>query len=274
MWPAVRAFIEGLPAGAVVADVGCGNGKYFNVRQDVAVLASDRSAGLVQVARQRVLRAAPGQPEMPAADVFIADGMALPYRHGSCDAVLCIAVLHHISSPERRCVFLKRLRDVLVVGGRALVTVWATEQEKPASTVAKWAPLDIDKSIDSDGKQKSDCVSEAQHSEHGASAADYFVPWHLPFHRAGAALAAANATEGCDRPVDDTGGGAVEAQASIPEAAVGVIDRQKQTVMFKRYYHLFAEGELQQLVEALEGVVVRQSFYEASNWVVDFERIS
>jgi hypothetical protein len=28
-----------------VADVGCGNGKYFGVRRDLAVLGSDRSAG-------------------------------------------------------------------------------------------------------------------------------------------------------------------------------------------------------------------------------------
>jgi alkylated DNA repair protein alkB family protein 8 len=41
----VRAFLEGLPANAVVADVGCGNGKYFGVRRDLAVLGSDRSKG-------------------------------------------------------------------------------------------------------------------------------------------------------------------------------------------------------------------------------------
>jgi hypothetical protein len=41
----VRAFLEGLPANAVVADVGCGNGKYFGVRRDLAVLGSDRSEG-------------------------------------------------------------------------------------------------------------------------------------------------------------------------------------------------------------------------------------
>ena len=50
----VRKFIEGLAAGAVVADVGCGNGKYFMVRQDIAVLGSDRSSGLAQVAATRL----------------------------------------------------------------------------------------------------------------------------------------------------------------------------------------------------------------------------
>ncbi len=45
VWPRVRAFIESLPRGGVVADVGCGNGKYFGVRRDLAVLGSDFSAG-------------------------------------------------------------------------------------------------------------------------------------------------------------------------------------------------------------------------------------
>lgn len=45
----VREFINSLSAGSVVADVGCGNGKYFGVRSDIAVLGSDRSPGLAQV---------------------------------------------------------------------------------------------------------------------------------------------------------------------------------------------------------------------------------
>ena len=50
----VRQFIDSLSPGAVVADVGCGNGKYFMVRQDIAVLGSDRSSGLAQVAATRL----------------------------------------------------------------------------------------------------------------------------------------------------------------------------------------------------------------------------
>lgn len=45
IWPKVRAFLDRVAPGAVVADVGCGNGKYFGVRADVAVLGSDRSGG-------------------------------------------------------------------------------------------------------------------------------------------------------------------------------------------------------------------------------------
>lgn len=45
VWPKVRAFLESLAPHGVVADVGCGNGKYFGVRRDLAVLGSDRSEG-------------------------------------------------------------------------------------------------------------------------------------------------------------------------------------------------------------------------------------
>ena len=37
------------------------------------------------------------------ADVALADGFRLPMRDAACDAVLCIAVLHHISNVPRRC---------------------------------------------------------------------------------------------------------------------------------------------------------------------------
>lgn len=70
--------------------------------------------------------AAPGDgtgPErVPTADVLHADGMALPYRSSAFDGVLCIAVLHHISSVPRRLHFLGELARLLRTGGRAIVS--------------------------------------------------------------------------------------------------------------------------------------------------------
>ena len=59
---------------------------------------------------------------------------------GALDGVLCIAVLHHISTVERRLAMLAELARVLRCGGRALVTVWASEQEQPGK-LAKWEPI-------------------------------------------------------------------------------------------------------------------------------------
>lgn len=53
---------------------------------------------------------------VPLADVAVADGFNLPYRSASCDAVLCIAVLHHMSSPARRVRLLQELLRVIRPG--------------------------------------------------------------------------------------------------------------------------------------------------------------
>ncbi|KAL6779512.1 hypothetical protein ACKKBG_A12590 [Auxenochlorella protothecoides x Auxenochlorella symbiontica] len=170
VWPKVREFVMALPPGALVADVGCGNGKYFGLRSDIFVLGTDRSTGLAGVASQRVsggpMRGLQGSLR---ADVAAADALALPLRPASMDGVLCIAVLHHTSTVARRLALLHQLLSTLCLGGRALVTVWATEQEGMARKLEKWAPLP--------GSE-----SEAN---------DYLVPWHVPMHRAEAAAAAA-----------------------------------------------------------------------------------
>lgn len=89
----MRAFINSLPEGALVADVGCGNGKYFGVRPDLAILASDRSPRLAGVA---ALRLDPALPQWACgagrADVMVADALSLPYRDAVFDGLLCIAV--------------------------------------------------------------------------------------------------------------------------------------------------------------------------------------
>lgn len=41
---------------------------------------------------------------------------------------------------------------------------------------------------------------------------------------------------------------------------------------FLRYYHLFVEGEMDQIVEKLEGCKKIQSFHEQGNWFIEFEK--
>ncbi len=70
--------------------------------------------GLAGVAARR-LQPGPAAERLRA-DVAVADAMCLPYRPGSCDGVLCIAVLHHISSQLRRLRLLSQLLRLLVPG--------------------------------------------------------------------------------------------------------------------------------------------------------------
>jgi len=118
-WPIVESFLQGLPAGAVGLDVGCGNGKYLTVNKDVFIVGSDRSSNLVQIAAKHEPHAA-----------IIADTLALPHQAGRFDFAISIAVVHHLSTPERRREAIQGILDCLGKGdGKALVYVWALEQK-------------------------------------------------------------------------------------------------------------------------------------------------
>lgn len=222
---------------------------------------------------------APPLGEGLRADVAVADGLALPYRPGTCDGVLCIAVLHHIASPARRLALLAQLLRVLRPGGRALVTVWATEQENMRK-VRSWQPIsaggaaaDTAAGGPASGQQAG---STRPAAEGGAVASgDYFVPWHLPFHRAeGAAAARAASSGGAAASGAAAGtsppaaGGAAGAAAAAPR-----LDSAKGAVVFQRYYHLFERGELEGLVAQVPGAALVESFYDRDNWCAVFQRV-
>ncbi|KAI4122264.1 MAG: hypothetical protein LQ338_005911 [Usnochroma carphineum] len=132
-WPIVEGFLQDLPGGSVGLDVGCGNGKYLAVNPNIFILASDRSENLVKIASQH-------QPHTSV----VADNLLLPHPPASFDFAISIAVVHHLSTRERRVqaivAILETLRpqakvergqseEVNILGGKALIYVWALEQK-------------------------------------------------------------------------------------------------------------------------------------------------
>ncbi|KFA66153.1 hypothetical protein S40285_03378 [Stachybotrys chlorohalonatus IBT 40285] len=116
-WPLVKSFLLSQRPGSIGLDVGCGNGKYLGVNPAVHMLASDRSPALVHLARSE-----------RAGEVIVADGLNLPYRPGAVDFAISIAVLHHLSTRERRRAAVNALLDCVRPGGSILILVWALEQ--------------------------------------------------------------------------------------------------------------------------------------------------
>ena len=239
-------------------------------------------AGLAAVAAQRLggssLAALGPQAPAAGADVFVCDALHLAYRPCSCDGLLCIAVLHHISSRQRRLELLQQLGAVLRPGGRGLVTVWATAQEDPAKTIQRWhkiQPGTLPQRQQEDCQQQqqqevADAGAEQQQQQatgQEAEGPDYFVPWHLPFHKAGALAATAQ------QSVPAAGNGVANDSLQVSGAKGGVaVDASKGAVVLQRYYHLFEEGELEGLVEQVPGLSVVQVFYDRSNWCVEFRK--
>jgi tRNA (uracil-5-)-methyltransferase TRM9 len=65
----------------------------------------------------------------------VADVLNLPHPYHSFDFAISIAVVHHLSTPERRIQAIKEILDTLrppspsTEGGKALIYVWALEQK-------------------------------------------------------------------------------------------------------------------------------------------------
>ncbi|XP_060065230.1 alkylated DNA repair protein alkB homolog 8-like [Ylistrum balloti] len=116
-WPRIADFIRTQPVGSILVDIGCGNGKYLGINKDIYEVGSDRSFNLAKICRSR---------DFP---VFVSDVMSIPIRSGVCDVCICIAVLHHLSTEERRLHGISELLRILRPGGKALIYVWAMEQE-------------------------------------------------------------------------------------------------------------------------------------------------
>lgn len=219
------------------------------------------------------------------------------------------------------------------------VTVWAVEQEDTGKTLDKWTriqqhpssqpspaaapPLPISASHAADaaavpqtgmarqadeqggasvegGKQDSAAAGKApEPTVTGDRGADYMVPWHVPFHRAGAALTSAakatiasptsargNAVEAAGvfdwrlstpptaTPSVGTASAAGKAGAHRPgQAAQWEVSHAKAAVVYQRYYHCFEAGELEALVASLPGCRLVSSCFDKSNWVVVMERL-
>ena len=57
------------------------------------------------------------------------DALKLPYRDGIADGCMSIAVIHHLSTNQRRKAMIEEIKRVLRPRGRALVYAWAKDQE-------------------------------------------------------------------------------------------------------------------------------------------------
>lgn len=240
-WPKVAAFLSSLPPGSLVLDAGCGNGKYLGLNPDCFFIGCDISPSLIKICSDR------------GHEVLVADAVNLPYRTGFGDAAISIAVLHHLSTGNRRRKAIEELVRVVKKGGLVLITVWAVEQED-RSLVTKWTPLP-EKYVDEWPEPGNPCarapsslslesIPESEESSSGehmkvcnesnisrdlkeennmTNQQEYFVPWHLPYHRAEVSGASAHALA----------------------TGLATKDDKKGTVVYNRYYHVFSQGELE-----------------------------
>jgi len=115
-WPSVIDFINSLYPHSIVLDAGCGNGKNMQIRNDLKFVGCDTSDSLLKICKDKGL------------NVLNANIKELPFPDNHFDAIICIAVLHHIYEEKDRLLALNELLRVLKPGKRLMFQVWAREQ--------------------------------------------------------------------------------------------------------------------------------------------------
>jgi alkylated DNA repair protein alkB family protein 8 len=115
-WPGVIEALNKIPSGSKILDVGCGNGKYLNVREDCEMFGCDISENLIEIAKKK-------NPKTEFKLIECASN--LPYPNEYFDAAICIAVIHHIRSYRSREKAIKEIRRVVKENGLILITLWA-----------------------------------------------------------------------------------------------------------------------------------------------------
>lgn len=172
-----------------------------------------------------------------AFSVFRSDLLAIPLRDNSFDAVICAAVVHHFSTPDRRLRAFQEIERVLSRGGRALVSGWSKEQgdsfyQRMRSNRADGKLLInnvLKKFLDEEQIETPEVTDKlVVHDGTVFRQQDMLVPWDSHKKHDGA--------------------------------------------QFLRYYHLFVEGEMEGLVQQLEHCKLIKTFHEQGNWFVEFKK--
>uniref|UniRef100_A0A1I7UHZ6 Alkylated DNA repair protein alkB homolog 8 n=1 Tax=Caenorhabditis tropicalis TaxID=1561998 RepID=A0A1I7UHZ6_9PELO len=117
-WKAVKEFINSIPRGSVMYDVGCGNGKYLIPKDGLLKIGCDMCQGLCEIASRK------------DCSVARCDALFLPFRDESADAAISIAVLHHIATFERRKRMISEMLRVVKRGSKICLTVWSMDQSQ------------------------------------------------------------------------------------------------------------------------------------------------
>lgn len=120
VWSEVAEFLDSFDPTAKLADIGCGNGKNMVMPNMVGV---DNCHEFVELCRKKNL------------DVRHGSVLDIPLESNTFDGVICIAVIHHLSTEERRKHAISELVRITKPSGRILITAWAETGHKSSKNV-------------------------------------------------------------------------------------------------------------------------------------------
>jgi alkylated DNA repair protein alkB family protein 8 len=119
LWLEVKKFlILGNPEDSIL-EIGCGNGKNLEKCIELnynLVIGCDISSEMIKICKNKNLT------------VFKACATELPIEDNTFSRLISVAMLHHLSTHDRRKMAIKEIFRILQIDGCALIQVWALEQ--------------------------------------------------------------------------------------------------------------------------------------------------
>lgn len=241
-WPNVKKFVEELPDATILLDLGTGNGKNLNLNKNIFSIGCDTSIKLLEICSKN-------QYECLAANV-----LELPFRDESIDACIFIAVLHHLVTEQRRLDALRNIVRILKINGHCLIYVWAFEQElkgTKSNYIKQKYDLKLDDTkcvpIELDSFNNLNEENDLNSSRSSKSSDVKLMPIHY---------------NGTKFKYQD---------CFVPWKKKNQIIPLEKTDL--RFYHLFKENELDNLIKQLDNVQIIDSYYDNGNWAIKFKKI-
>lgn len=130
MWPCVKNFMDTIPDGKTVVDLGCGNGKNMINHTKLNFIGIDNCEEFIKIVNNKFAERIKNN-EIKS---MIGDLRKIPLDDNIADYLICIAAFHHLYNDEDRYKSLDEIQRVMKDNGELLITLWAMEQPESKKT--------------------------------------------------------------------------------------------------------------------------------------------
>tara|TARA_B100000575_G_scaffold30685_2_gene20646 strand:+ start:2051 stop:2731 length:681 start_codon:yes stop_codon:yes gene_type:complete len=136
VWDGVQSFINQFTQNTNGFEIGCGNGKnmVYATNMGHCMKGIDTCGKFIDMCRNN-----------HKLDVYFGNATKQIFVDCIFDYAISIAVFHHLSNESSRIKAMENMINVIKLGGKGLVTVWAVEQEgvskkkfSPGDNLVKW----------------------------------------------------------------------------------------------------------------------------------------
>lgn len=141
IWPGVKDFLDSIQKNSIILEIGSGNAKNLLRRPDCINIGVDLCSNFFKICNDKGIES------------IIANNLKVPMLDNIADYVLSIAVIHHLTTEERRLKCIKEIIRLVKPGGKFIIQVWSLKQAEKSKRQFKKQDNYVD-FISSDKKSK------------------------------------------------------------------------------------------------------------------------